>query len=401
MEIAKKGSYVYWFTYKNVDGATQTTLPQRFKGKSTTLDTEALGGKFSGAKLYVMNKDTGNVAIADFSAPKEGDERPVKLTADDFQYVRSVKLSVVSEDGKPLENALVNITDGMNTPMTAVITPADQGVATFTDVATGELTVKVQAKGLKRTIDSDIELPEKRKTPGFDRQVKVAGDVDTLDVKPTAAAPSTKASKSAPAPGVSTGSIILQTIAGVIFLAIVIAVIYAILKSKGVTAKSALNGMGVQFPMEQGSPVADSSVGQSPAPGGDPSICEFCGQRKDASGNCGCTVAPGASPFGASTGVAQPSPRLIGTQGAYAGHIFELTSDSAVIGRDAGNSVALPNDTTASRRHAVIARSNGDFTISDQGSSNGTFVNGSKITQQKLTPGDEVQIGGTKFRFEA
>jgi pSer/pThr/pTyr-binding forkhead associated (FHA) protein len=34
------------------------------------------------------------------------------------------------------------------------------------------------------------------------------------------------------------------------------------------------------------------------------------------------------------------------------------------------------------------------------GSSNGTFVNNNRITQQPLSPGDLVQIGSTKFRYE-
>lgn len=97
-------------------------------------------------------------------------------------------------------------------------------------------------------------------------------------------------------------------------------------------------------------------------------------------------------------------PRLIATAGAYAGNIFPLTGASADIGRDSGNAVALPNDTNASRRHATIQRADGQFTLVDNSSSNGTFVNGVRVvsqTPQVLRPGDEVQIGLTRFRFEA
>jgi len=83
------------------------------------------------------------------------------------------------------------------------------------------------------------------------------------------------------------------------------------------------------------------------------------------------------------------------------GQVFEIASGSKVIGREAGCDIALVNDNTASRRHATITVSAGDYSIRDEGSSNGTFVNGAKITEQKLTPGDEVQVGGTRFRFEA
>jgi hypothetical protein len=97
-------------------------------------------------------------------------------------------------------------------------------------------------------------------------------------------------------------------------------------------------------------------------------------------------------------------PRLVATAGAYAGSIFPLNSPMAVIGRDAGNTVALPNDTNASRRHATIQANGGQFQITDNGSSNGTFVNGVRVagqSPQPIRPGDEVQVGMTRFRFEA
>ncbi len=107
-------------------------------------------------------------------------------------------------------------------------------------------------------------------------------------------------------------------------------------------------------------------------------------------------MAPAAAP----TAVATAGPRLVGSQGVYAGHIFEITSPSMVIGREADNPIPLPNDGTSSRRHATISQVNGGYSIRDEGSSNGTFVNGARVTEQTLSPGDEIQIGGTKFRFE-
>ena len=42
----------------------------------------------------------------------------------------------------------------------------------------------------------------------------------------------------------------------------------------------------------------------------------------------------------------------------------------------------------------------GRFVVYDMGSSNGTHVNGTKVSQQVLNNGDLVQVGSTKFRFE-
>jgi len=81
------------------------------------------------------------------------------------------------------------------------------------------------------------------------------------------------------------------------------------------------------------------------------------------------------------------------------GQIFPVTGE-ATIGRDPGNAVSLAVDSTVSRRHAVIAAQDSGYVIRDQGSSNGTFVNGARVTESPLRPGDEVSIGGTRFRFE-
>ena len=385
LAVETKGSYVYWFTYTDDEGSPQITLPIPFKGKSTKLDTNDVVG---GATLYVLNKASNNLAIMHY---KKGDN--VDLADPDFQHVREVRLKVIAEDRKPIESAVVHITDGLDGKHTAVVTPADQGVATFSNVATGGITVKVIAENLRKTIDSDITLPDERDTPGFERNIRVSGDVSTLNIKPadTKAAEKIESKKES---STTSWSNLLQTITGLIMLAVVVAVVLIVLKSKGLTGKSALKSLGVQLPEE----VQDQSQSGAPAaPAIDPNICQFCGQVKNADGTCACTVVPGATiPAPPATGV----PRLVGSQGVYAGHIFEVTSASVVIGRESDNPVPLPNDATTSRRHATILKVDDGYSIRDEGSSNGTFVNGARITEQKLTSGDEIQIGGTKFRFE-
>lgn len=385
LTVKQKGSYVYWFTYTDADGAAQSTLPVRFKGKSTDLDTGSLGEKFSQAKLYVMNKATGNLAIVGFTPDKN-----VDLPADEFQYIRTLRLRVVAEDGKPIESAIVRISDGMSEKHAAVVTPADEGIATFSNVATGEVTVKVEAENLRKTINSDITVSDKRDTFNYQRDIKVAGDVNTLNIE--SKTPSKTAKKAEPR--ASSWASVLQTISGLLMLVVAIAVIVIVLKSKGITGKSALKSLGVELPAEQ----HDQSGTVPATPAADPNVCPFCGQTKSADGNCACSVVPGAAsaPPASSPGV----PRLIGSQGAYAGHIFELTAPSMTIGREAGNAIPLVEDATASRRHAVISESGGTFTIRDEASANGTFVNGARVTEKQLSPGDEIQTGGTKFRFE-
>ena len=59
-------------------------------------------------------------------------------------------------------------------------------------------------------------------------------------------------------------------------------------------------------------------------------------------------------------------------------------------------------DTSASKAHFVIVERNGVFLVRDEGSLNGTFVNGVRIGwEQALVDGDEIVVGSTKVRFRA
>lgn len=70
------------------------------------------------------------------------------------------------------------------------------------------------------------------------------------------------------------------------------------------------------------------------------------------------------------------------------------------IGRDAGNTVIL-NNNYVSRRHAqLIVSDNGQISIKDLGSSNGTFVNGNKIKEAYLLSGDQVKCADTLLNWQ-
>ena len=66
------------------------------------------------------------------------------------------------------------------------------------------------------------------------------------------------------------------------------------------------------------------------------------------------------------------------------------------IGRGDGNDIMI-NDSHASRHHMqIIKHDDGHYTLSDFGSTNGTFVNGQRINGEvPLSPNDVVRIGNT------
>lgn len=85
--------------------------------------------------------------------------------------------------------------------------------------------------------------------------------------------------------------------------------------------------------------------------------------------------------------------------GENEGKEYELKSDINILGRRSSNAVFIDNP-KASRDHAQITFTDGEYLIKDLGSSNGTFVNNIKITdEQLLEAGDEVRIGGTVLRL--
>ncbi len=77
---------------------------------------------------------------------------------------------------------------------------------------------------------------------------------------------------------------------------------------------------------------------------------------------------------------------------------YPLTRDRVIIGRLAESDIVV-SDPGASRRHAEVRRQNGDYVISDLGSTNGTRVNGRSIGERTLEEGDRINIGRTVLEF--
>ncbi len=76
-----------------------------------------------------------------------------------------------------------------------------------------------------------------------------------------------------------------------------------------------------------------------------------------------------------------------------------LLDDQVAIGRAEGSGILI-DDTYASQQHARVFSDSGSFFVEDLGSTNGTYVNGRKISHpMELRPGDRIKIGKTVFEF--
>jgi len=86
--------------------------------------------------------------------------------------------------------------------------------------------------------------------------------------------------------------------------------------------------------------------------------------------------------------------KLVMNRGPQTGQTFVLDQDLLILGRDPSSSIVI-NDPEVSRQHARITRYGGQIVIEDLRSSNGTFVNGMRLTGPRtLANGDVIGLGG-------
>jgi len=86
--------------------------------------------------------------------------------------------------------------------------------------------------------------------------------------------------------------------------------------------------------------------------------------------------------------------------GYQQGQVFSLGNRVLVVGRDPNADIVLHPDSAASRRHAEVVLLNGNWSLRDLGSANGTILNGRPVREERLTDQDEMEIGDNVFVFE-
>jgi pSer/pThr/pTyr-binding forkhead associated (FHA) protein len=113
------------------------------------------------------------------------------------------------------------------------------------------------------------------------------------------------------------------------------------------------------------------------------------------------------SPQQASALLPQPAARELGrlvvveSSALEEGDIYTLDSKALTIGRGDDNDLPLDGDEYASSRHARFEPRRDGVYVEDVGSTNGTFVNGIRLTgDRRLVAGDVIRIGETDLRFE-
>jgi len=76
---------------------------------------------------------------------------------------------------------------------------------------------------------------------------------------------------------------------------------------------------------------------------------------------------------------------------------YQLETQRVTIGRQAGSDIRLDDQTVSSEHAAVLLGE--PITLTDLGSTNGTFVNGEAVRKRALTHGDVIRIGHHEMQF--
>jgi pSer/pThr/pTyr-binding forkhead associated (FHA) protein len=106
---------------------------------------------------------------------------------------------------------------------------------------------------------------------------------------------------------------------------------------------------------------------------------------------------PGRAPIAALSGSVSGA-RLEGPSGSHT-----LKAAVTTVGRKAGNDIVISTDSFVSGSHAKLVFDNGKYSVIDIGSTNGTRLNGRKLSAhvpEALASGDTIQFGQTAFTFK-
>lgn len=79
--------------------------------------------------------------------------------------------------------------------------------------------------------------------------------------------------------------------------------------------------------------------------------------------------------------------------------VFPIPNDVTVIGRRKNCDFRIPLE-SVSRRHCQLSFQDGSLSLRDLGSRNGTFLNGKKVEETAIEPGDFLRIGPVTFAFQ-
>src|SRR3989475_7515646 len=92
--------------------------------------------------------------------------------------------------------------------------------------------------------------------------------------------------------------------------------------------------------------------------------------------------------------------RLVLLSEGLTGRTYELKVDKTTVGRVEDNAFQIP-ETSVSSHHAELLLRGHDVVVKDLNSTNGTFINGEKVAEAVLKPGQILRLGQVEMRLES
>src|SRR5262245_19444669 len=92
--------------------------------------------------------------------------------------------------------------------------------------------------------------------------------------------------------------------------------------------------------------------------------------------------------------------KLVLLSAGMTGRAHELKVDKTTIGRVDDNTFQIPEPSVSSHHCEILLRGS-DVVVHDLNSTNGTFINGEKVTESVLKPGQVLRLGQIEMRLEA
>ena len=92
--------------------------------------------------------------------------------------------------------------------------------------------------------------------------------------------------------------------------------------------------------------------------------------------------------------------KLVLLSAGMTGRTHELKVDKTTIGRVDDNTLQIPEPSVSSHHCEILLRGN-DVVVHDLNSTNGTFINGEKVTESVIKPGQVLRLGQIEMRLEA
>ena len=93
-------------------------------------------------------------------------------------------------------------------------------------------------------------------------------------------------------------------------------------------------------------------------------------------------------------------PRLVAQSPEFAGKSFDLAGPEITVGRVADNQIQIEH-ASVSGHHAMLRLDSLDYLIKDLDSTNGTRINGERITEQKLRRNDVLRLGNIELLYDS